>query len=194
MNALRLFLAGLVLVSHTIQLSTSGQDPLGRFTGSYVDLSTVAVDGFFALSGFLIAGSYLSSPSVGRYLRRRALRILPGFWVCLLVTAGVLAPLSWWHERHTLSGFPVSGPDSAAAYVWSNAGLLIREFYIAGAFDGHVVNGSLHTLFYEFACYLMVAVIGVLGVLRRRPWVVVAMSNSDGGGGLSITSGMLAVL
>jgi peptidoglycan/LPS O-acetylase OafA/YrhL len=135
----------------------------------------MAVDAFFALSGFLIAGSYLSSPSVWRYLWRRALRILPGFWVCLVVTAGVIAPVAWWLQRHTLSGFPVVGNDSATTYVWRNAGLLVRQYYIAGAFDGEVVNGSLHTLFYEFACYLMVAVIGVLGVIRRRPWVVVAL-------------------
>jgi peptidoglycan/LPS O-acetylase OafA/YrhL len=174
-NALRLALAGLVLVSHTIQLSTADGDPVGRFTDSHVDLSTMAVDAFFALSGFLIAGSYLSSPSVGRYLWRRALRILPGFWVCLVVTAGLIAPLAWWLERHTLAGFPLVGTDSATTYVWRNAGLLVRQFYIAGAFDGEVVNGSLHTLFYEFACYLMVAVIGVAGIVRRRPWVVVAM-------------------
>jgi peptidoglycan/LPS O-acetylase OafA/YrhL len=174
-NALRLALAGLVLVSHTVQASTGDGDPVGRFTGSHVDLSTMAVDAFFALSGFLIAGSFLSSPSVGRYLWRRALRILPGFWVCLVASAALLAPLTWLLARHTLSGFPVTGPASATAYVWRNAGLLIREFHITGAFDGEAVNGSVHTLFYEFACYLMVAVVGVLGIMRTRPWLVVAM-------------------
>ena len=172
-NALRLFLAGLVLVSHTIQLSTSGQDPLGRFTGSYVDLSTVAVDGFFALSGFLIAGSFLRSPSVGRYLWRRGLRILPGYWVCLLVTAGLIAPLAWFIEHDDLAGYPVLGEASATSFVWQNAGLLIRQFDIAGAFGGEVANGSLHTLVYEFACYLLVAVLGAVGVLARRPWMMV---------------------
>ncbi len=50
-NALRLLLAGLVLVSHTIQLASDGrEDPVGRFTDSHVDLSTMSVDGFFALS------------------------------------------------------------------------------------------------------------------------------------------------
>ncbi len=174
-NALRLVLAGLVLASHTVQLSTGGGDPVGIFTNSHVDVSTMAVDAFFALSGFLITGSFESSPSVGRYLWRRALRIFPGFWVCLVVTAGLLAPLSWWLQRHTLSGFPVGGGDSATSYVWRNAGLLVRQYYITGAFGGEVVNGSLHTLYYEFACYLLVAAIGVLGIIRRRPWLVVAM-------------------
>lgn len=172
-NALRLALAGLVLVSHTIQFSTSGPDPLGRFTGSFVDLSTIAVDGFFALSGFLIAGSFLRSQSVGRYLWRRALRILPGYWACLVVTAGLIAPLAWFIEYDKLTGYPVLGETSATSFVWQNAGLLIRQFDIAGAFGGEVANGSLHTLVYEFACYLLVAVVGAAGVLARRPWLMV---------------------
>jgi peptidoglycan/LPS O-acetylase OafA/YrhL len=175
-NAVRLGLAGLVLLSHTIQLSSGGrEDPVGRLTDSHVDLSTMAVDGFFALSGFLITGSYLSSPSVWRYLWRRALRILPGFWVCLVVTAAVIAPLTWWLEHRTLAGYPVVGPDSATTYVVQNAGVLIRRYYIEGAFHGEVVNGSLHTLYYESLCYLLLAVIGVLGILRRRPLLVLGM-------------------
>jgi peptidoglycan/LPS O-acetylase OafA/YrhL len=174
-NALRLFLAGLVLVSHTIQDSTGGPDPVGWLTGSHVDLGTIAVDGFFALSGFLIAGSYLHSPSVWRYLWRRALRILPGFYVCLIVSAAVIAPLAWVLEHGHLAGFPLLGDTSATSYVWRNAGLFINQFYIADAFEGEAVNGSLYTLFYEFFCYLLIAVIGVAGVLTRRAWAMVAI-------------------
>ena len=175
-NALRLGLAGLVLVSHTIQLSSDRQvDPVGQLTESHVDLSTMAVDGFFALSGFLIAGSFLRSPSVWRYLWRRALRILPGFWACLLVTAALIAPVAWLLEYRSLTGYPIVGPGSGVDFVWQNAALLIRQFSIDGAFGGQVANGSLHTLFYEFLCYLAVAVIGVLGILRRRPGLVLAM-------------------
>jgi peptidoglycan/LPS O-acetylase OafA/YrhL len=174
-NALRLLLAGLVLVSHTIQDSTGGPDPIGWLTGSHVDIGTMAVDGFFALSGFLIAGSFVHSPSVWRYLWRRALRILPGFYVCLIVSAAVIAPLAWVLEHGDLAGYPVFGDASATSYVWRNAGLYITQFHIADAFEGNAVNGSLYTLFYEFVCYLLVAVVGVAGVLTRRAWVMVAI-------------------
>lgn len=174
-NALRLVLAGLVLVSHTIQLGTNGPDPVGRLTRSSVDLGTIAVDGFFALSGFLITRSFLRSPSVWRYLWRRALRILPAFYVCLVVSAAVIAPLAWVLSRGDLAGYPVVGDSSATSYVWRNAGLFIGQFSIAGAFEGQVVNGSLHTLFYEFACYLLVALVGAVGVLAHRPAVVVGL-------------------
>ncbi len=112
---------------------------------------------------------------MGRYLWRRALRILPGFWVCLVVTAVVIAPVTYLVDHRTLAGFPVLGPDSATTYVVANAGVLIRRYHIDGAFHGAVVNGSLHTLYYESLCYLLLAVIGVLGILRRRRWLVLGM-------------------
>lgn len=173
-NALRLGLAGLVLLSHTLTLS-GGSDPLGEFTGGVVDLGTVAVDGFFALSGFLIARSFVTSPSVGRFLWRRALRILPGFWVCLIVTAAVVLPVAHLLQYGTLAGFPVAGPESALSYLVTNAGLYIDQFTVRGLFGGRAVNGSLYTLFYEFACYLGVAVAGVLGLVRRRRGVLLAV-------------------
>jgi peptidoglycan/LPS O-acetylase OafA/YrhL len=175
-NALRLGLAGIVLFSHTIKLQ-SGDDPLGALTGGEVDLGTLAVDGFFALSGFLIVRSYLGSPSVWRYLWRRCLRILPAFWTCLLVTAFVLLPLAQLIRFGTLAGFPLVGDQSATSYVYNNALLLIRQFEVRGLLDGEVVNGSLHTLFYEFLCYLGVAVLGVIGVLRRRRFVVLVLAG-----------------
>ena len=166
-NALRLVLAALVLLSHALKLQ-GGVGPIGRITSSDVDLGTMAVDGFFALSGFLVVGSYLASPSTGRYLWRRCLRILPGFWVCLVVTAVVLLALGQLLEFGTLRGFPVTGDLSATSYVVDNAGLLIRQFEVRGLFGGQPVNGSLYTLFFEFVCYLGVAVLGVVGLLRTR--------------------------
>lgn len=177
-NALRLGLALLVLVSHTIKLhGGQDQDPVGRVTGGIVDLGTIAVDGFFALSGFLIARSYLHSPSVGRFLWRRFLRIMPGFWVCLLVTAAVLLPLSQLLQFGTMAGFPLTGELSVAGYVVNNWGLFIRQFYVSGLMGGEPVNGSLYTLFYEFLCYFGVAALGLLGVLRRRRWLVVLLAG-----------------
>lgn len=166
-NALRLGLAALVLLSHSLTMS-GGTDPLGDLTGGIVDLGTVAVDGFFALSGFLIARSFVSSPTVGRFLWRRALRILPGFWACLLVTVAVFLPLAQLLRYGTLAGFPLTGPESALRYLYANAALYIDQFTVRGLFDGRPVNGSLYTLFYEFACYLGVAVAGVLGLIGRR--------------------------
>lgn len=171
-NALRLGLAFVVLLSHSVQLAGGGPDWVGAWTDNSVDLSTMAVDGFFALSGFLILRSYLTSKSTWRYLWRRALRILPAFWVCLIVSAFVIGPISSLVAGKSLSLYP-SG--EAASFISSNSLLLIRQFEIEGAYGGMPVNGSLHTLFYEFLCYLGVALLGVLGVTRWGPKPIVVL-------------------
>ena len=173
LDVLRLLLAGTVAVVHTTYLGFGHQPQTGS-----TDLGSLAVDGFFVLSGFLVASSWLRLGSLRRYAWHRALRILPGFWVCLLGTAFVVAPLlAVLTGRSATSVF--TGPESALSYLSANAALLVRQFGISGlpgtGGAPDVVNGALWTLFFEAACYGIVAVLGVLGVLRRRRWVVLAL-------------------
>ncbi|MEZ0165424.1 acyltransferase family protein [Kineococcus sp. LSe6-4] len=172
LDVLRLALALTVAVVHTMYLGLGHQPQAGS-----TDVGSLAVDGFFVLSGFLVARSWLRLGSLRRFLWHRALRILPAFYVSLALTALVVAPLlAVLSGRSATSVF--SGPDSAVGYVTRNAGLLMRQFGIAGLGDdgsGSVVNGSLWTLFFEAACYGIVAGLGVLGVLARRRWVVPAL-------------------
>ncbi|WP_432541562.1 acyltransferase family protein [Kineococcus sp. SYSU DK002] len=173
LDLLRLLLATTVAVVHTALIGTGRQPQAGS-----TDLGSLAVDGFFVLSGFLVARSYLRLNSLRRYLWHRALRILPGFWLSLLLTAGVVAPL-----LAVLEGRPatsvLTGPDSALDYLTRNASLQIQQFGISGLAGGSgapdVVNGSLWTLFFEACCYAIIAVLGVVGVLRRQRWLVLAL-------------------
>lgn len=79
----------------------------GRFTARL----DVGVAVFFAIAGFLLFRPYLSeyvdstpAPTFGRYLFRRGLRIVPGYWVALTI----LALLGWitfdsrWVEHYLL--------------------------------------------------------------------------------------------
>ena len=50
---------------------------------------SVGVCIFFALSGCLIARSWLRTPHVMRFARARFLRIYPAYFACLLLCAGV---------------------------------------------------------------------------------------------------------
>lgn len=168
MNLLRLALATTVALVHTMLIATGHQPQTGS-----TDLGSLAVDAFFVLSGFLVARSYLRLNSLRRYLWHRALRILPGFWLSLLLTALVVAPLLAVLEgRSITSVFTV--PDSALDYLTRNALLHIAQFGISGlATDSgapNVINGSLWTLFYEACCYVLIAGLGVLGILRRQRW------------------------
>ena len=90
LNALRLVLAALVIVSHSWPLT--GREPEPALGGA--NLGVWAVLGFFAISGFLITRSRLSGRPTHTFYRARALRILPAFLVCLVVVAFVFAPVS----------------------------------------------------------------------------------------------------
>ena len=163
----RLILAGVVVLVHGQSLSSDTQPSVFR-----ADLGELAVDGFFVLSGFLVTRSALRLDSVRRFAWHRALRILPGFWACLLVTGLVVAPLLAVLEgRSALSVF--TGPDSAPQYVLRNGALLIRQFGISGLredeFMPGVMDGSLWSLFYEAICYAAVGALALAGVLVPRP-------------------------
>ncbi len=144
----------------------------------------LAVDGFFFLSGLLIVRSYLHSPSVWRYFWHRFLRIFPAFWVCLIATAFAFAPVASLWERGGLFGF-FSPPtnDGPFRYVVVNALLVMKQYTISGLLSRLPLNGELHgafngslwTLAPEFSCYLLVAILGSLGVLTRSRWFLVAL-------------------
>lgn len=167
LNALRLVLASMVIVRHASVLiwgTTTSTLWLDQIFGQF------PVDGFFALSGFLIARSWLHRPRVRDFLPARIGRIYPGFWVCLVVTALVIRPISM------LVGEPVVGPGAvirdAAVYVARNATLVVTRNSV-GATPAGVPwpgdwNGSLWTLKWEFLCYLGVMTLGLLGVLGSR--------------------------
>ncbi|SFO64126.1 Acyltransferase family protein [Pseudonocardia ammonioxydans] len=87
-DVLRLSFALLVAIDHGIGIRTGEQWRWGLST-----LGDFGLDGFFILSGFLITRSFLTLESFPRFVWHRFLRIAPGFWVCLLVTTFVVAPL-----------------------------------------------------------------------------------------------------
>ena len=157
LNCLRLVLASAVIVGHAYPLGGHGDS---RIEG----LSGIAVDGFFALSGFLIAGSRMRIP-MRAFLIRRCLRILPGFWACLIVTALVFAPVS------ALSSGDYD-PASAVGYVFHNAALTMNQYGIDHTLSDvpfpDAWNGSLWTLEYEFAAYVAAGLLLGLSLVRRN--------------------------
>ncbi len=176
LNFLRLCFALLVIFSHSIILGGYRSETLwGHGT-----LGDIAVDAFFAVSGFLIAASATRNGAL-RYLWQRFLRIFPAFWVCLVVTALLVAPIGWVAEGRSLSSY-WSAPAGPIHYVVVNWFLRMHTYDIAGT-PRHVPypsawDGSLWTLFYEFYCYLMVAFLAATTIIRRRALVLVLWGSS----------------
>lgn len=166
LNAWRLGLALAVIVWHSSVLTGRALPPFAVHQFATQDF----VDGFFAISGFLIPASWLSHPRLRNYTLARALRILPGMWVCLIVTAFVIAPIGVALQGGSATNLLMSGGplrfvvrNSAVAYVQSDIAGTPQAVPTPGMW-----NGSLWTLQYEVLLYIVVAVLGVIGLLGRR--------------------------
>ena len=170
LNTMRLVLAAMVILGHAAIV--------GGYPFSYATitlLGEVPVDGFFAISGFLMARSWYRSPLLGRELWHRFLRIFPAFWVALVMVAFVLAPIGV-----SIQGYGLGEYWSASAGPWDylarNFTLWIGQEGIAGTPSGVPFPGQwdapLWSLYWEFLAYLLLAVLGALGVIRQQRWVV----------------------
>ena len=158
-------------------------------------LGEIALLGFFVISGFLITRSAERLPA-GRYLWHRALRILPGYWVCLLVVGLVVAPSVALVEHVTVRG-TVTAPDGSLAYVLNNCCLAIRQSNIGGLLlntpfgrmtGQKAFDGSRWTLMYEALCYLAVAALAATAILRPgRPRYPVRRGRTGPSSGISFT-------
>ena len=181
---LRWLMAFLVIFSHAGPLGGfyGGQD-LGVQISEEQSLGGVAVAGFFFFSGFLITQSRMGRSSIFRYFWRRALRIFPAFWLALLTTAFVLAPIAWWHETGGLDGYFNAPRESPWTYFISNMWLELGQRNIAemggslplASHGGYDWNGSAWTLLYEFRAYILVGFMGLLGLLAYR-WLTTAVA------------------
>jgi len=156
MGVMRYVLAMLIFLTHFCTLTGVG--------GNIPYVSPMAVGGFFALSGYLMAASYLSHPGVGRYLRGRCRRILPAYWSVVLLGAVGLVAVS------TLPAGEYFGSGHFWRYVAVNLGFAnFLEPTLPGVFADNpitAVNGSLWTMKVEWFLYLTIPV--VIPLLRGR--------------------------
>jgi peptidoglycan/LPS O-acetylase OafA/YrhL len=172
LNMWRLFLASGVFLFHSFELTGK------RISFKPADqlLGHVWVDGFFAISGFLVASSWLRNPHVRTYLVARGLRIFPGLWVCLIVTAFVIAPLGVAIQ----GGTSLLRTTAPLEYVVKNCTTVTFGWDIAGTPQNvphpGMWNGSLWTLQFEVLCYIAIMVLGLVGLLRRRWFLAVALA------------------
>ena len=186
LGLLRLVLASLVIVDHAFPLGGWGHDPLLDLTRGQASFGSLAVGGFFAISGYLIAKSGMSSDVV-QFMWRRVLRIFPAYWLVLLVTALLIGPLIWVGDGRDFADYFTFGGNGPVNYFTANWTLQIGTYGIhdlltettpyGRSIDSSAFNGSLWTLWYEWNCYLIIAVLVMFGVLRNAKVIVPAIAG-----------------
>ncbi len=164
---LRFMAAALVIISHSSALTGSGIEPFAWLTKGQGTFGGLAVGIFFIISGYLVCASYVKTQNIFKYFFARILRIFPALFVVLLIAAFVVGPL-----MTTLSLKAYLFDAGTIDYLKSIELYPMRYqlpgvIFSSGKF-GSAVNGSLWTLSFEFTCYIMVAILGLLKMLKKE--------------------------
>lgn len=159
LDQLRLLFAAAVIFGHSFEL-VGQRDPVeALFTTT--NIGTLAVCGFFIISGYLIAAAWDRGSGWASYLRNRFLRIAPGFAVAFVISVAVAGALG-------------SG-DAPGYFARLDLRRLVFDFLTLGqptarfpTADNYQVNGAMWTIQLEFACYLAAP------FLLARRWLLIA--------------------
>jgi peptidoglycan/LPS O-acetylase OafA/YrhL len=178
-DVLRLVAALSVIFSHSFLIAEGSQanEPFVILTGSQCVLGLIGVFVFFVISGYLVTESFCRQPSPGRFALRRTLRIYPGLLINIAVCALVLGPI--------VTTLPLSdyfAGEELRRFLVNAAILQPGELTLPGVVFSHNavwrhLNGSLWTLRYEALMYLMVAVLGVLRLLRLSTCLILVAAG-----------------
>lgn len=163
-DALRIFAAALVILSHSWPLTLRTDEPIAEITYASINGGALGVWMFFVISGYLVSQSFVQRANLLAFVEARFLRIYPAFVACIVF--GVLLGAM-------VSTLPLVDYFSHSA-TWKYLGLnLLFElrYQLPGVFASNpypnAVNGSIWTLPAETMMYVLVALMGLATLLRR---------------------------
>lgn len=166
---MRIGLALSVILAHSFYLNYGGAHAAER-EGLIAKFTPLIVPMFFALSGFLVAGSLERAKSLFVFFGLRVFRILPALTVEVLLSALILGPL--------LTEFRLSdyfGDPAFRAYFLNILGEI--QYHLPGLFIHNptsAVNGQLWTVPFELACYVLLGALACVDAYRRG-WLLIAI-------------------
>ena len=147
-------IGALAVIGHHVGFATGINTGSGPWAGWFARLD-VGVAVFFVLSGFLLYRPYAHAqatatarPAAGRYLWRRAMRILPAYWVTVVVCLLVLP-----------------SNDDAAGADWA------RHLTLTQIYQAHKLRGGLSqtwSLATEVAFYVLLPLLALALASRSR--------------------------
>ena len=161
---LRVILSVAVVLWHSIGVSYGWNAETPFWHGPVGALVYAIVPAFFALSGFLVAGSLLRN-SIRVFLMLRVLRIVPALFVEVIVSALIIGPLVTSYPLYTYAADPLF-----RNYFLNIVGII--QYQLPGVFTlnpaGGIVNVQLWTIPFELECYIAIVMLGLIR-LHRAP-------------------------
>ncbi len=165
-DCLRIGLALAIIAWHTLLVCYGQTAEKSLWLGPTRPLIYLLVPCFFALSGFLVAGS-MDRNDPATFAWYRAVRIFPALSVEVVLSAIFLGSLF-----STLAFAEYITHPQFLSYFKNVLGLI--HYRLPGVFQDHpdeLVNVQLWTIPYELECYLLLLFVWALGVFRW-PWLL----------------------
>lgn len=168
---MRIILAVSVIVVHTFLITGGTAADQMFWTTPFGYASKAIVPMFFALSGFLVAGSFERCKTLVMFISLRVIRIYPALMVEVALSCFVLGATFTTLSLGDYFSHPVTHQ-----YMLNALGEI--HYRLPGVFEANpfpgIVNGQLWTVPFELACYLIAAVLIILGMKTRRYLIIVA--------------------
>lgn len=180
-DLLRFLLASSVIVCHCYAIFYGWEqfvknEPFMKWSGGKISIGSAAVNFFFVISGFLIVRSFENSANFMEYIKKRILRIYPGFIAVFIFCFLIVGPIDYMKSL-SLSEY-LDFIDSVhlkreTANMLSLQSPVENRYFTQLPQSG--LNNSLWTIHYEFICYLFVPLLAWVGLTQRKKQLLILL-------------------
>ena len=149
------------------------KDPLGVASNNIEGFGSLGVAIFFIISGYFITASYDSRRKILSFLKSRVLRIFPPLIIVVLLSVFVVGTI------FTTDNIKDYLSNSETIHYLNTMLALPIHYNLPGVFKTNpveAVNGSLWTIKREVKLYMLIAMLGWLGILRPRLLTILLIS------------------
>lgn len=159
---LRFIAAASIIFSHCFALSLGYSNVYLFDWHLLVGQTGLAI--LLVISGYLISQSWEKNPKARRFFWKRTLRIVPGLFIAILIIILIIGPMNTTFSVSEYFESLTSLSTWMAVPFYNNGGVI-------GIFTDNpvtFVNAPLWTIPVEFSLYILIAFLGVVGILGRK--------------------------
>jgi len=165
---LRIFLSVCVVIEHSLVVTDQILTANLWIHWPRAALGTI-LPCFFALSGFLVAGSLQRRPSLPAFISMRVVRLVPALTVEVILSALLIGPL--------LTQVSLATYFTSADFFRYFLNMIGDVQYVLPGMFAHnpfpdVMNQSIWTIPFELDCYLWLIGLAIFGFVRNRRMLV----------------------